>query len=238
MYVLAAGYHFNRLIVPAIVVALMKNSVFVPFVVSFAVLLVSFGILFAVQEPASSNELGEYTAIAPEEDTANDVQSVSPQRVPPHQSPDIWTGDAAKEFAVNLLTLFRKPVLVFCLSAFFLKRVAFTSENFVYQYASERFDWQLRETAWLGFAAGAGAVFATLIANPLLNLLFSKHGYNVHKLDHAAAITSLLIVALAFFELWESSSGGQLIFGTLRTVLFHPHFHDVLRHIQEWSQRA
>lgn len=179
--------------------------------VSFAVLLTSLLAVFMVKEPSAAHDRTGYTAIA--SDGPEETESLSPTAPVQHLFPNLWDLTRFKESVPGSLKYFRKPVLVFSLWAFFLKRVAFTSENFVFQYASEKFGWPLRQTVRLGFAAAVGAVVATMIVNLLLNFSFANRGYDVHKLDYAVVVGSLLIAASAMFGIWVSSEGEQLLIG-------------------------
>lgn len=108
---------------------------------------------------------------------------------------------------------FNSPVTHFCLAAFFLKRVAFTSEGFMFQYTSEKFGWELRRTTWLRVASASGAVFTTLAVCPLLTFILRNRGYAAHKLDMNVIRTCLAILVLSFFAAWLADSGWLLVFG-------------------------
>lgn len=83
----------------------------------------------------------------------------------------------------SVRTLFNSPVTHFCLTAFFFKRVAFTSENFMFQYVLKKFGWELRRTTWLRMTFASGAVFTILAVCPLLAFVLTNRGYIAHKLD-------------------------------------------------------
>lgn len=108
---------------------------------------------------------------------------------------------------------FNSSVTHFCLAAFFFKRVAFTSESFMFQYASEKFGWELRRTTWLRVASASGAVFTTLAVCPLLAFTLTNKGYAAHKLDMNVIRTCLAILVLSFFSAWRANSGLLLVLG-------------------------
>ena len=189
----------------------MKHSVLPPFFISLAILSTCVFVSLVVKSPAIRHKHGDNTAIPDEE-----PEDMSPTALRETRSPAIsaiWDWVAVKESVAHLTKHLQQPGLIFCLAAFFLKRVAFTSESFVYQYVSEKFGWELRKTAWLGFASAAGAVTANSVVNPSINLFFARNNYNVHKLDHAVVFVSLLILSSAFLGMWVASSGKQIVVG-------------------------
>ena len=119
----------------------------------------------------------------------------------------------------QIADLFRSPVSHFCLATFFVKRVAFASESFVFQYASEKFLWPLHQTTYLRVATASGAIFATLIACPASFSILSERGFAAHKLDLDALRISLIIVLLSFFYASKASSGLMLAIGMSQDVL-------------------
>jgi hypothetical protein len=112
----------------------------------------------------------------------------------------------ALESISNASVLFEHPASKFCSIAYFLKRIAFASEAFMFQYASEKFLWALYQTTWLRVAQACGAVTVTLIVYPLLTLYLSRRGVASRITDLSLIRSSLLILMLSFFFAWKSPS--------------------------------
>ncbi len=113
----------------------------------------------------------------------------------------------------QVAVLFRSPASRFCLATFFVKHIAFMSEGFMFQYASERFHWALYQTAWLRVANALGAIFATMIAWPVITSILVDKDVVAHKIDVNAVRISLAIVSFSFFGAWTADSGSLLVIG-------------------------
>ena len=113
----------------------------------------------------------------------------------------------------ELWMLFNGPTARFCLTAFFSKRIAFMSEGFMFQYASEKFGWKLRETTWLRVTSSAGAVFVTLIMCPTITWFFAKRGSASSVVDLNVIRGALFILVISFLGSWISWSGLVLAVG-------------------------
>ena len=114
----------------------------------------------------------------------------------------------------GLLTrLFSPKTASFCLAAFLLKRIAFTSEGFIFQYTSEKFGWKLEDTTWLRIAAGVGAVITTMIICPLLTFFCTQRGYNTHRLDLWIIRICLVVLFASFLLAFEAPTSAWLFPG-------------------------
>ena len=114
----------------------------------------------------------------------------------------------------GLLTrLFSPKTASFCLAAFLLKRIAFTSEGFIFQYTSEKFGWKLEDTTWLRIAAGIGAVITTMMICPLLTFFCARRGYNTHNLDLWIIRTCLMVLCASFLLAFEAPTAAWLFPG-------------------------
>jgi hypothetical protein len=109
--------------------------------------------------------------------------------------------------------LFDSPASRFCLAAFFIKRLAFASEGFMFQYASERFKWELRQTTWLRVSSAAGAVFATLAVGVLLNSTSRKRESQSRISDLNTIRLSLVVLIISFLGAWLAPSAPLLLIG-------------------------
>lgn len=101
----------------------------------------------------------------------------------------------------------------FCLAAFFLKKIAFASEGFMFQYASEKFGWRLRDTTWLRVTSAVGAVFATLVAGPLANRWARSCGVSSGRANLGIIRASLMVLVWSFAGAWASTSGLYFLVG-------------------------
>lgn len=198
----------------------MGTTIFTPFWVSFSILGACMLLIFFVNEPTKAKDKHYYVSI---EDPDS---SLAAQDYTTDEPSDVEESPASKLSAFNKWTeltriihdigiVFRGSASKFCLAAFFLKRVAFTSEGFMFQYASEKFLWELRQTTWLRVAAASGAVFVTLFACPLLTYLLVRKGFKTHHLDLNVIRVSSLVVVLAFLGAWRAPSVILLAFGNL-----------------------
>ena len=171
------------------------------------------------EEPQDDHDEGEGVNSEEEEDTplnsGSDPQNCCFQRLVTNQI------HRFKARVASIWQLARGPSTRFCLAAFFVKRIAFSSENFMFQYSSERFDWPLRETTWLRVAAESGAVLVTMIIGPLLSyILVGKRGVPTQKLDLNVIRVSLILLASSFFAAWQATSAVMLSIGANQTPPF------------------
>ena len=211
----------------------MGKNLYIPFWMSTAFCCASWLVAFLVEEQKSKHDSQQYVPIAgtgygtlapavqvSQQDSpiapgspAWSVQSPTLQDAPLTRS--TWTKLKIREIA----SLFHGPASYFCLTNFFFKRIAFASENYVSQYASEKFGWPLHRTSWLKSATAVGAVSATLIACPLVTSFLLHKGFAPHRLDIGIIRVSLLTVMAAFFSAWKASSASLLALG--RLSIFH-----------------
>ena len=210
----------------------MRSSVLAPFWVSFSLFGVCVLLICFIREPKKVAKLFQHI---PDLDTASRASSdahglseATPLITPSYASPSRGRRDditepinwnQIKELIPRIGCQFQSSASRFCLAAFFLKKIAFTSEGFMFQYASEKFLWKLRQTTWLRVASASSAVFVTLIACPLLTSILTKKGFNAHNLDLNVIRYSLMIVVLSFFCAWRASSGLTLALGRCSSSL-------------------
>lgn len=113
-------------------------------------------------------------------------------------------------------TLLRSRYSRFCLAASIVKRIAFASENLVFQHALEKFLWPLRQITWLRVASALSAVFANLIAWAGMAILLTRRGLAAHQLDLNIVRLSLIILMVSFSWAWTATSETILAFGMLQ----------------------
>jgi len=233
LYLLAVGPHANRLIAPPIAGTLMDKNLYIPFWISISTYLLSLLIALAIKEPIhdSNNQLyvtvvdQDYGSIGSEESIAEQSAMTSPIPAPnDSQLPEVANQIVVWTMLLNLkirqiTRLFRSPASQFCLAVFFVKRIAFASESYVFQYASENLLWPLHQTTCLRVATASSAIFVTLIACPMSSSVLRGRGFAPHRLDLNTVRISLLVVFAAFFCAWKAGTGSMLALGMLHRIL-------------------
>lgn len=204
----------------------MDTSLYIPFWISMSTLCFCLLLLRFMNEP-KDYEKGRHEPISAPEVSSFSEDQISPETAPlllpaESQAPSpnpvrnsssiSWKDFIATSFQ-QIALLFHNPASQFCLATFFFKRVAFTSEGFMFQYASEEFDWAFQRTSWLRVANACGAIFATMIAWPLLSSLFVRKGTVAHRVDINSVRLSLGIVSLSFFFAWKARTGLLFLLG-------------------------
>jgi hypothetical protein len=126
----------------------------------------------------------------------------------------------------TVILLLKHPASRFCFTTYILKRIAFASEGFMFQYASEKFLWPLHQTTWLRVGQASGAILATLVLCPLIMSVFSKNTttgdngskrcgrFPAHAIDLTIIRSALTILTLSFFAAWKAPSAVFLVIGT------------------------
>jgi hypothetical protein len=120
-----------------------------------------------------------------------------------------------KRFRSEALSGLMTRNLKVCLLVFCLKRLAFTSENFVFQYASRLLHWNLEKTSWIQFTHSLAAIIITAVLLPSVNTLFQRRTGGISTaVDVTAARGSLLMAVLGCVLLWQAQSSTAIILGT------------------------
>ncbi|KAF2124973.1 MFS general substrate transporter [Dothidotthia symphoricarpi CBS 119687] len=104
--------------------------------------------------------------------------------------------------------------LTVCFAIFVLKRLAFTSENFVFQYASKMLHWKLEKTAWIQFTQSLAAILITAVFLPGVNAyLHRQRKIRPIVIDISVARASMLIAVLGCLLLWRARNPATMISG-------------------------
>ena len=203
----------------------MKQNLYIPFWISVTTYCASLVIAFVMNEPDQNSDCQQYVNIADQgyrsstsEDSVADSAAISSPALAPNNSQISQAPKVVMLYIQQIASLFHSPASHFCLAAFFVKRVAFASESFVFQYASEKFLWPLRQTTGLRVATASGAIFATLIACPASFSVLRGNGFAAHNLDLITVRISLLILLISFSSAWKANSGPMLVLGKLQEV--------------------
>jgi len=93
-----------------------------------------------------------------------------------------------------------------CFVELFLRRVAFMSENYFYQYASERFELQLRQTPLFRLAQALGSLLANGLGLPIISAQLRGIGVSSMCTDLYMLRLSLLVLTTGFFAIGAAKS--------------------------------
>jgi hypothetical protein len=106
----------------------------------------------------------------------------------------------------QLTTMFKHSGLCMIFAAFLLKRIAHTSESFIYQFASEILNLELRRTAAVDFSKYIGSKIVTSILLPGFSYHWSLRGTQGPSRDHWVCRCSVLVGDIGFAMVWKSYS--------------------------------
>ena len=121
---------------------------------------------------------------------------------------------SANNNLAQLVTYLRSSrPLKFCVAAFFLKRVAFSSETVVYQYASELLHIRIDQTVWFRLLQGMGATAVTLFVSPMAVYWGIRKGVAPLHIDIWSARSYLGILVVGFTVLFFSTDAVSLSLG-------------------------
>lgn len=130
MFLLYSLIHLSGLLAPPIGALLMTYSQKIPFAVALSCMIIRYGVLFSMPETKPSTHLSEGIARQEQSDLSAEP-TFDPGTGVKHdyqvQHTNIFT---------TVLSLLAIPGIWFCFLSFLLKRIAFSSENLIYQYSS------------------------------------------------------------------------------------------------------
>jgi hypothetical protein len=202
LYARAAISHFASLFVPLLAAWLMRRPLrllFELFLMLWALTFLS--VAFLRETLVSAHDTKTLTTLAHRSFSISRFTQSSLRRL--------------KQFQSEALSGLTTRNLKVCLLIFCLKRLAFTSENFVFQYAWTILDWNLEKTSWIQFTSSLAAITATAVLLPSVNALFQRRtGGRSTIVDVTAARGSLLVAVLGCVLLWQAQSSTVMILGT------------------------
>jgi hypothetical protein len=114
----------------------------------------------------------------------------------------------------QLTIMFKHSGLCIIFAAFVLKRIAYTSESFIYQFASERLNLELRRTAAVNFSNYIGSTFVTSILLPGLYYHWSLRSTQGPFRELWVCRFSVLVGDIGFAMVWKSHSLLMMCFST------------------------
>ena len=196
----------------------MVVALWIPFAVSIALMISRYVFIWYLPETRPCLEAGSDSG-----PTLSQSQQVS---IPEHVGLSAQPLPSQKRSGASYALIFipRKireysshPLLVFSFLCFFLKRAAFTSENLIYQYASEKLHIRLYQTAWLRAVQSSAAVFVTSIGLPLSVQLCFRRQLRPLAVHLGAVRLSLVIVIFGFPCFWLANGPTFMGIGQLTT---------------------
>lgn len=221
MYYMASTEHVTSLTAPPLGAWLLGRSIWAPFHLAIALALLCYTIIWTVPETLQI-KTPSYTLLpspspSPDLLRSYDIDHTPPSgtaATPPSSPPIPLT--APLNPRTEGPTLFRIPNLRLCFLLFFIKRIAMMSDYFWYQYASERFHWALRQTAWLRVSQAVGASFVTAGVLPFLTAHLLRRGTRAQNLDLRVVKVSLVFHIAGFFGVWAAGGPVGLGLGELK----------------------
>jgi len=214
LFLLHATAQWCRMFSPLIAAALMKHDIWPPFILALCAMLAS--LIVAVALPETSFQKQKSLRMELSRDTT--FQTIRKQ----------------------LTTMFKHSGLCIIFVGFVLKRIAYTSESFIYQFASERLNLELRRTAAVNFSNYIGSTFVTSILLPGISYHWSLRGTQGPSRDLWVCRFSVLVGDIGFAMVWKSYSLLMMCF----SMYYHmhrtetPQYHtDGYRHGNMWISR-
>jgi hypothetical protein len=226
LFLVHANYHVCRLIAPLVAARFIEHKLWLPFTISFAMLLAHFFILYTTPETSPTKSvLTPFVNMTTSEEAEPlysldmDVQRVeASEGYETRHSLDKRPPDVTLN-GVKVMLQHLGLSLIFL--AFVVKRIAFASENFIYQYASEKMGMKLSATVLARVAHMTGAISITSVILPTMTYYWHRQGVQTLQKDLWIMRVSLMVAVLSFVCLFSSKSFLALCLGrTCLSVLF------------------
>ena len=193
---------------------LMDQSIWRPFQVAICLTLLSLVIVMAIHEDwqlSNSSKL--------DRPSSGDSQSLDSTQTPRSiagrdehqyasvsQEDELSTQATAGTHSVAWGQLYTKNLLL-CYTMFFVKRLAFTSEAFIYQYAAQYLRWPLRQTTKLQFSRATGATVVNTALIPGISTYIVNSDVTIRgRLDRGLIAVSACILTSGFWLLWVAQT--------------------------------
>lgn len=200
----------NELFAPQLAAIIMQQDLLLAFIAVVCAAVIRYPVIWALPETVNRNL---------------DVKSnsggsdPSPVRNPgPTQTllKDMAPQSREHQPLISLLrTLASRSGILFCLTCFLVKRIAFTSEILMFQYTSELFEQPLDKTAWIRIWLGSSATLITTLGIPIYFQAFANRRTGTDGLSWQmrAVRVSLLVLTAGFGTYWLASSANVMIIG-------------------------
>lgn len=209
IYLVNSAELITEFVSPAIGAALMRNNVWLAFAVSIPIILLSYPIIAAIPESLAS-------AAQPTDARPSSASSNS-------HSKRQYFNMVLHRFSTNFIKLCSKivelvkvPSLALSLIIYLLDAWAVQSGSLLLQFASQRMQWSLGQSAYLLSIRAAVALLLTLGILPALNQFLCRRMHiRSFKIDTIILRISYLAACVGYLLIGGSSSQGLLILGCI-----------------------
>lgn len=188
----------------------MNISVWLPFPIAGGAFMLTYLLAWVIPESLDFSGADDINSDSPSIAGTGEERRLLCPATQPNEIP-INAAPTKRTWFVQVLDLLRTPGLPVCLMLFVLTPFALLAKSFVYQYASESFDWPLSRTTWLRVSQAAGASLVTIVFLPLLNAFLHKRGIHAQAVDLNVIRGSLFVAAVGFAMLWQANVSWLLI---------------------------
>ncbi|ORX98666.1 major facilitator superfamily domain-containing protein [Clohesyomyces aquaticus] len=191
LFYLHAMTHLSRMLAQPLAAILMDEHLWIPFALALGLLLSELFWIWNLPETLPA-ELSENQDV-----NCTDTQS----------STTISTTSTLQ----NVMTMLSHRGLSIIFAAFIVKRIAFSSEGFTFQYASETLHKKLSDTAWLRISNTIGASVVLSIILPLASYFTKWHspGKDLFNARGSLAIGVIGFGSIFFARTFDAMCGGM-----------------------------
>ena len=190
----------NSLIATPIGAALMQQNLTLPFAMVIGSMLLRYPITWCIAETAPAIRLSKVIGTVSGSDFRADLSSEHAQPLLHELQPE--TPPNHRPVFPILRNFIANPGIVFCFACFLGKRIAFTSESLMFQYASELLHRPLSQTAWIRVPLGLSATLVTGVGLPTILLHLKRKTANSVSVDIWAIRASLGVLVVGFALFW------------------------------------
>lgn len=196
LFFLHAMTHFARMLAPPLAALMMDNHLWVPFALALSLQLCRLLLIYFLPETLPSALDARYAKNS--DSLQAPPQEISPQ--PPLSPPSL----------PSVKRMISHPSLILIFASFIVKRIAFSSEGLTFQYASEKMDKKLHQTAWLRISNTIGA---TLVLSTVLPLISHYGPWKSPRKDLLGMRASLSIAVVGFLIIFTGANFAALCAG-------------------------
>ena len=201
----------NSLVATPIGAALMRKTLPLPFIVVMCVSMTRYIVTWYLPEstPAMQQKLSNATTPADRYRSDSNSENVQP----------LLNGSEADHVRAScsswatMQQFISSSGIVFCFCCFLVKRIAFTSENLMFQYVSEILRERLNQTSWVRIPLGLSATIVTSVVLPTLLQYLKSRRANSTVVDVWAIRTSLAILVAGFTMFWSFHQPHMMVIG-------------------------
>ncbi len=164
-------------------------------------MLMRYPVTWSIPETAPAVRLAKIVGVSPGRDSHDDLSSEHAQPLLQELQPE--PPQIHRPIFSVLRDFIATTGIIFCFACFLGKRIAFTSESLMFQYASELLHRPLSHTAWIRVPLGLSATLVTGVVLPTLLLRLKSRTTNSVSVDLWAIRASLGLLVLGFVMFWS-----------------------------------